>query len=78
MSLKLLVVEDNRAVADVVAYGARMVWPDCEVTIIESGAAALARFGRKRPTWWCSTSACRRRTGSRSASASGRRPTSRS
>lgn len=44
MSLNVLVVDDAPAVAEVVAFGTRMTWPDCRVTIAASGAEALARF----------------------------------
>ncbi|MGI8856527.1 MAG: response regulator transcription factor [Thermomicrobiales bacterium] len=44
MTLKLLITEDARGVADVVAFGARMIWPDCQITIAASGVEALDRF----------------------------------
>ena len=49
MTLKLLIAEDARDVADVVAFGMRMVWPDCHVTATASGADAIQRFGEERP-----------------------------
>lgn len=49
MSLKLLIAEDSRDVAEVVAFGARMTWPDCEVTIAASGSEALDAFERQPP-----------------------------
>ena len=49
MTLKLLIAEDARDVADVVAFGARMVWPDCQVTIAADGEEALRRFEEERP-----------------------------
>ncbi len=47
--MKLLVAEDSRDVAEVVAFGARMTWPDCEVTIAASGRDALRRFDEQIP-----------------------------
>ena len=32
-----------------VAFGARMVWPDCAVTVASDGATALAAFAAERP-----------------------------
>jgi DNA-binding response OmpR family regulator len=49
MSLKLLIAEDDRDLAEVVAYGARLAWPDCRVTIAADGREALARFAEERP-----------------------------
>ena len=49
MTLKLLIVDDARDVARVVAFGARMNWPDCQVTIATGGAEALRRFGEEGP-----------------------------
>ncbi len=47
--MKLLVAEDTPEIARTVAYGARLTWPDCRVTIAGSGTEALARFGEERP-----------------------------
>ena len=44
MTLKVLVVEDARDVADAISFGARMTWPGCKVTLAPSGAEALALF----------------------------------
>ncbi len=44
MTLKLLIAEDARDVAQVVAFAVRMTWPDCQVTVASSGAAALQCF----------------------------------
>ena len=44
MTMKLLIAEDARDVAEVVAFGARMTWPDCQVTIAPDGRAALDHF----------------------------------
>lgn len=49
MTFKLLVAEDSRDVARVVALGARMAWPGCEVTIARDGAEALEQFAREQP-----------------------------
>ena len=49
MTLKLLIAEDTAEVARVVAFGARMTWPDCQVTIVSSGEEALQRFEAERP-----------------------------
>ena len=42
--LKLLIAEDAPDVAEVVAFGARMMWPGCNVTTVENGAEALHCF----------------------------------
>ncbi len=47
--LKLLIADDNRDVAEVVAFGARMVWPDCRVTLAGSGREALRCFDQESP-----------------------------
>ena len=49
MTLKLLIAEDARDVAEVVAFGARMTWPDCRVTIAADGKEALGRFEEEHP-----------------------------
>ena len=49
MTLKLLVADDARDVARVVAFGARMNWPDCRVTIATGGEEALRDFEMERP-----------------------------
>jgi DNA-binding response OmpR family regulator len=49
MTLKVLIAEDARDVAEVVAFGMRMVWPDCQVTTTANGEEAIKRFGRERP-----------------------------
>jgi len=46
---KLLIAEDAREVAEVVAFGARMTWPECRVTIAADGEEALGRFEEERP-----------------------------
>ena len=49
MTLKLLVAEDEQAIAKVVSFGARMTWPGCEVRIATSGADALKQFADMPP-----------------------------
>lgn len=49
MTLKLLIAEDDHDLAEVVAYGARQAWPDCQVTIAADGQEALACFAAERP-----------------------------
>ena len=49
MPTKLLIAEDTRTIAEAVAFGARMVWPDCEVTIASSGMEALQEFAQQQP-----------------------------
>ena len=49
MTFKLLIAEDARDVADVVAFGARMTWPGCHVTIAADGAEALRSFADDPP-----------------------------
>jgi DNA-binding response OmpR family regulator len=45
----LLVADDDRDIAEVVAFIARMAWPSCRVNIAEDGAAALRRFAEEPP-----------------------------
>ncbi len=47
--LKLLIAEDAQDVAEVVAFGARMTWPDCAVVIAASGMEALDQFDAQQP-----------------------------
>ncbi|HET8627669.1 MAG TPA: response regulator transcription factor [Thermomicrobiales bacterium] len=49
MALKLLIAEDERDLAEVVAFGLRMNWPDCQVTIAGNGREALERFAAEQP-----------------------------
>ncbi len=49
MSLKLLIADDTPDVAHIVAVGARLIWPDCVVTIVEDGQTALDRFATEHP-----------------------------
>lgn len=49
MKLKLLIAEDTPEVAEVVAFGARMNWPNCQVTIAADGEEALKSFEEDPP-----------------------------
>lgn len=49
MTLKVLIAEDSPAVAEVVAFGAQMAWPDCDVMIATSGEEALRLFYSVQP-----------------------------
>ncbi len=49
MTLRLLVVDDETDITDVIAFGARMVWPDCIVDTATSGSDALRRFAEAPP-----------------------------
>ena len=49
MTLKVLIAEDARDVAEVVAFGMRVVWPDCHVTTTVNGEEAIKRFAEERP-----------------------------
>jgi DNA-binding response OmpR family regulator len=44
MPLTLLIADDTRDVSEIVAFGARMVWPDCVVHVVGDGRSALTRF----------------------------------
>jgi DNA-binding response OmpR family regulator len=47
MAANVLIVDDERAVADVVAFGARMIWPDCKIQIASDGESALRLFNNE-------------------------------
>ncbi|MEP7187566.1 MAG: response regulator transcription factor [Roseiflexaceae bacterium] len=49
MTFKLLIADDAADVADVIAFGARMVWPDCHVTIAADGERAMKAFAANPP-----------------------------
>ena len=49
MTLKLLIAEDARDVAEVIALGARMSWPGCHVSVAASGTEALQQFAEQPP-----------------------------
>ncbi len=70
--MRLLVAEDARSVAKVVAFGARMTWPRCEVEIASNGQDALRLFNETAPDLLCWTSRCRRPTDFRFATRSGK------
>jgi DNA-binding response OmpR family regulator len=42
--LTVLIVEDERVMAELVAYTARLLWPDAQLIVAEDGAEALRRF----------------------------------
>jgi len=44
MTVRILIADDARDVADVVAFGARMAWPGCEVAVAADGVEALRCF----------------------------------
>jgi DNA-binding response OmpR family regulator len=47
--MRVLIAEDAPDVAQVVAFGAQMTWPGCEVNIASNGADALKLFEAARP-----------------------------
>lgn len=49
MTVKLLIAEDDRDLAEVIAYGAHREWPGCTVTIAADGQEALGRFATVQP-----------------------------
>jgi DNA-binding response OmpR family regulator len=49
MTLKLLIADDEPDVAEVVAFGAQMAWPECQVVTAIDGAKALASFESEQP-----------------------------
>lgn len=49
MTLRLLIVEDEPDIAEGVAFGARMTWSDCQVSIAADGEEALRRFEEEHP-----------------------------
>ena len=49
MTIHLLIAEDSADVAEVVAFGARMTWPDCQVRIASTGMEALDAFAEQQP-----------------------------
>src|SRR5215210_7196554 len=46
---RVLIAEDARDIAKTVAYGVKMTWPDCNVTIATGGLEALQRFQAEAP-----------------------------
>ena len=49
MAPKLLIAEDDNDVAEIVAFSARMNWPDCQVLVATDGQEALRIFKEQRP-----------------------------
>ena len=49
MTLRILVADDARGVAEGVAFGARMIWPDAEIDVVTTGEEALRAFGEHAP-----------------------------
>ncbi len=49
MPLKLLIADDAADVADVIAFDARMTWPECQVIIASDGVQALSAFAADPP-----------------------------
>ena len=49
MTLRLLIAEDDPSIAQVVAFGAQMTWPGCQVAVVAEGTEALRRFAGERP-----------------------------
>ena len=49
MPLTLLVADDSPDIAEIVAFGARMTWPDCRVSIAANGSEALELFAAEPP-----------------------------
>ena len=47
--MKLLIAEDEQDIAEVVAFGARMNWPDCRVLVAADGQEALRTFNEEHP-----------------------------
>ncbi len=47
--MKLLIVEDERDVAEVIAFGSRIAWPDCEIVYATDGTEALVKFAAESP-----------------------------
>jgi DNA-binding response OmpR family regulator len=49
MAPRVLIADDERDVASVLAYGVRMMWPEAEVEIAVDGVEALSAFQRDVP-----------------------------
>jgi DNA-binding response OmpR family regulator len=49
MSLSVLIADDARGVAEGIAFGVRIVWPDSDVRVVTSGQEALKAFELKTP-----------------------------
>ena len=46
---RVLIAEDTRDIAKTIAYGVKMTWPGCHVTIAADGLDALQRFQAEAP-----------------------------
>src|SRR4051794_12400865 len=49
MTLRLLIADDAADIAQAIAFGARLTWPGCEVTLAADGSDALRAFQTERP-----------------------------
>ncbi len=49
MAPKILIAEDDEHVAEIVAFSARMNWPDCQVIVARDGQEALKLFKEEQP-----------------------------
>jgi len=49
MAPKILIAEDDEHVAEIVAFSARMNWPDCQVVVARDGQEALLLFKEEHP-----------------------------
>lgn len=49
MTLKVLIADDAADIAETVAFGVRMIWPDAQVTIAANGQQALDQFYAIQP-----------------------------
>ena len=49
MAPKLLIAEDDKDIAEIVAFSARMNWSDCQVLIATDGQEALRLFKAEQP-----------------------------
>jgi DNA-binding response OmpR family regulator len=49
MPMRLLIADDSPDIAEVVAFGARMAWPDCTVGVATTGEEAIAVFNADPP-----------------------------
>ncbi len=49
MSLTVLIADDDRDLARIVAYAARQVWPGCRTLIADDGGTALRHFAAEGP-----------------------------
>lgn len=47
--LTLLIAEDEPDVAEVIVFGARLIWPDCQILVAANGREALRQFEARKP-----------------------------